>query len=462
MTKFLFTTLPTNDLGLLTRSLPIARELATNGHKILFCSPASAPRRLIAEAGFENRIPKHPIYELVARGQSLRGLISFIASNQWKGRYGSIFGFLRELFLALPINSVPNTMEIWNTDHAGALMGMLNEGFVRANCEALQKLIEECEPDVIVDFWNPFAVIAARSLQKPLVTVIQADAHPASQGFIWWKTPPATIPTPVPIVNKVLVDFSLPPISTLSELSVGDLTLVVGMPETDPLPSTIDVTYIGPILWQKQEAKLPDWIDDLGRDKPLIWIYSGNPHYTNSGKTLDSMVVLQSCIAALAEESVEVVLTTGYHALPNQVLPLPSNFHHAPYVPGLAMAERSDLLIHHGGYGSCQTGLYVGRPAVIIPTFSERESNARRVAATGAGAFVQVENGAAGKRVHVEELRRTIKHVLSDPAFADNARLISQRMRSYGGPLQAARLIEQFSRKALFVAAGRVMAASLK
>jgi UDP:flavonoid glycosyltransferase YjiC (YdhE family) len=460
MKKFLFTTLPTNDLGLLTRSLPIARELATNGHEILFCSPASAPSRLIAEAGFENHIPKHPIYELVARGQSLRGLISFIASNQWKERYGSIFAFLRKLFLALPIKSVPDTMEIWNTDHAGALMGMLNEGFVRANCEALQELIKECEPDVIVDFWNPFAVIAARSLKKPLVTVIQADAHPASQGFIWWKTPPATIPTPVPVVNKVLVDFSLPRISSLSELSVGDLTLVVGMPETDPLPRGTDVHYIGPILWQKEEAKLSDWIHDLGKDKPLIWIYSGNPRYANSGKTLDSMVVLQSCIAALAEENIDVVLTSGYHALPKQVLPLPSNFHHAPYVPGLTMAERSDLLIHHGGYGSCQTGLYMGKPAVIIPTFSERESNARRVAGTGAGTFVQVESGAEGKRVNVEELRAKIKHVLSDPAFADNARRISQRMRSYGGASKAARLIEQFSQKALPVTSGRVIASS--
>jgi len=451
MTRFLFTTLPTNDLGLLTRSLPIARELAAHGHDITFCSPAPAPSRLIAEAGFENRIPKHPLYEFVARGQSLRGLISFITSNEWKERYGSVFHFLRELLVALPIKSTPDTQEIWNTDHAGALMGMLNEGFVRANCEAFKEMIEEYEPDVIVDFWNPFAVIAARSLQKPLITVIQADAHPASQGFIWWKTPPAAIPTPVPIVNKVLADFSLPPISTLSEMSVGDLTMVVGMPETDPLPAGTDVHYIGPILWQKEEAKLPDWIQDLGKDKPLIWIYSGNPRYANSGKTLDSMVVLQSCIAALAEENVNVILTTGYHDLPKQVLPLPSNFHHAPYVPGLAMAERSDLLIHHGGYGSCQTGLYMGKPAVIIPTFSERESNARRVAATGAGAFVPVENGAEGKRVHVEELRSTIRHVLSDPAFANNAKRISQRLRSYGGPSQAARLIERFSQKALLL-----------
>jgi hypothetical protein len=32
MTTFLFTTLSTNDLGLLTRSLPIARELREQGH----------------------------------------------------------------------------------------------------------------------------------------------------------------------------------------------------------------------------------------------------------------------------------------------------------------------------------------------------------------------------------------------------------------------------------------------
>jgi UDP:flavonoid glycosyltransferase YjiC (YdhE family) len=445
MTKFLFTTLPTNDLGLLTRSLPIARELAANGHIVSFCSPAPAPSQLIAEAGFENLIPRHPLYDFVARGQSLGGLMRFIVSGQWRERYASIFNFLGKLMLALPIKSTPDTLEIWNTDHAGALMGMLNEGFVHANCEALKELMEDLDPDVIVDFWNPFAVIAARSLQKPLVTVIQADAHPASRGFIWWKTPPAAIPTPVPVVNKVLTDHDLPPIHTLSELSVGDLTLVVGMPETDPLPNSANVTYIGPILWQKEETKLPDWIHDLGKDKPLIWVYSGNPRYATSGKTLDSKVVLQSCITALAGEDANVVLTTGYHALPKDVLPLPSNFRHEPYVSGLAMAERSDLLIHHGGYGSCQTGLYMGKPAVIIPTFSERESNARRVAATGAGTFVRVENSTGEKLVNVEELRETVRRVLSDPSFAKNAKRIAQKLRSYGGPSQAAQLIERFS-----------------
>ena len=444
MARFLFTTLPSNDLGLLTRSLPIARELKKYGHEVIFCSPAPAPRQLIAEAGFENPIPRHPLYELAAQGISLRQFAGFVTSGQWRRRYGSLFAFFRQLIRALPFKSVPDTVDVWNTDHAGALMGMLNEGFVRANCEAFKELIEEFDPDIVVDFWNPFAVIAARFLRRPVVTVIQADAHPASKGFIWWKEPTEKIPTPVPVVNKVLTDYAMMPIRSLSDLNVGDLTLVVGMPETDPLPPGTDVRYVGPILWQKEEAKLPDWILDLDGNKPLIWIYSGNPHYGSAGKALDSMVVLHASIAALAGEQMNVVLTTGYHSLPKQVLPLPVNFHHASYLPGLAMAEHCDLLIHHGGYGSCQTGLYAGKPAVIIPTFSERESNARRVAATGAGAFVPVHIDSQGKHVNILELRATVRRVLSDPSYLEHARRMSRTLKSYGGASQAARLIQEF------------------
>src|SRR6266704_3871730 len=235
MTTFLFTTLPTNDLGLLTRSLPIARELAEQGHTIWFCSPAKAPSHLIAEAGFDNLVPRHPMYDLMRGDQSLQGLVRFITSGQWRQRYDNLFRFFYQLIPALPIKSAPNTLEVWNMDHAGALMGLLNEGFVRACCSALQELMIEYGVDVVVDFWNPLAVIAARALHKPVITVIQADAHPTSQGFIWWKPVPAHLPTPVPIVNTVLEEYDLPAVRTLGQLCVGDLTLVVGMPETDPL-----------------------------------------------------------------------------------------------------------------------------------------------------------------------------------------------------------------------------------
>ena len=448
MTKFLFTTLPTNDLGLLTRSLPIARELAARGHTILFCSPAQAPSRLIAEAGFENLVPKNPIYDLMGTDQNLKGLVEFIASGRHKQRYGNLLNFLRQLIPALPIKSAPKTREVWNVDHTGAIMGMLNEGFVYANCEALKNTIIDSAADVVVDFLNPLAVVAARTLQKPLVTVIQGNFHPASGGFIWWKSPLSKIPTAVPVVNKVLAHYRLPLVQTLAELCVGDQTLVVGTPETDPLPKSANVTYIGAVLWQSENVQLPDWFAKLNQEKPVIWVYSGNPRYAGANDVFDSMVVLQACIAALANEDMQVILTTGHHPLPKELLPLPSGFRHKSYVPGLAMAEKSDLLIHHGGYGSCQTGLYAGKPSVIMPTFSERESNARRIAAVGAGAIVSVDMTSGKKRVNVEELRATVRRVLTDPSFRNNARQIGERLRTYGGASQAANLVEEFAQKA--------------
>ena len=445
MTKFLFTTLPTNDLGLLTRSLPVADELARRGHEIAFCSPSPAPSRLIDAAGFENLLPRHPIYDLMTLDRTPRSLLSFLASGKWKERHGSLPRLIGKLIPALPIRTAPDTARVWSMDHAAAIMGMLNLGFVRACCDAMKELMTECGARVVVDFWNPFAVIAARALDIPVLTIIQADAHPASRGFMWWEPAPENIPTVVPVVNQVLAGYGLPRISRLEELSVGDLTMVVGTPDTDPLPPNEAVTYLGAILWQDSRAQLPKKIADLSRDKPIIWVYSGNPRYSSGVNALDSFIVLQTCIGALAGEDVQVVLTTGHHPLPKEVLPLPANFHHEPYVPGLAMAEKCDLLIHHGGYGSCQTGLYAGKPAVIIPTYSERESNARRIAALGSGAVLAVDTSRREKSASVDELRNLVRRVLGDPSFSSNARRIGEKLRAYGGVAQAADLIEKFS-----------------
>jgi len=444
--KFLFTTLPSNDLGLLTRSLPIATELAAQGHEVVFCSPGESPGKLIAEAGFDNLLPRHPLFYLMTTRLSVRGLFRVVQAG--RRDFGGLFRFLTQLVRVVPTRFAPITSEIWNVDHQAAFGGMLNERLVRAGCEGYMALVKDCDADVVVDFWNPFACLAAKALRKPLVTVIQADMHPASKGFIWWKEPPSDLPTPVPVVNKVLAEYNLQPISQTGDLFAGDLTLVLGMPETDPLPEAADVIYVGPILWQKPGAKLPGWVDALSKEKPVIWVYSGNPRYVSGVRTpVVSAVVLQACIAALADEDVQVILTTGHHPLPKGVVPLPDNFHHEPFVPGLAMAERSDLLIHHGGYGSCQTGLYTGTPAVIIPTYSERESNARRIAAVGAGEFVVPVEGRWGKkRVRTEELRAKVRKVLADPTYAANARLMRERLRAFGGASESARLIGDFAR----------------
>ncbi len=435
--KFLFTTLVSNDLGLLTRSLPIARELRDRGHQVVFYNPAKAPRKLISDAGFDNIPSKWPLLYLTGGDVSLPRFLRLLGSRH-AFRDLAIMASLTKHFERF------ETPEIWNFDHFMSII-IANENHARLEVHDLIDVIDDAEPDALVDFWNVSACIAARATRRRLISVIQADVHPQSKGLMWWRETPAGVPTPTPEINTILAELRLKPVRTTAELLVGDKTLVVGTPETDPLPETADVTYIGAVLWQKTDVRLPAWAAELDATTPLIWIYSGNPRYmARSRSVFDSSAVIYACIEAFRDRDVQVVLSSGYQPLPKDVFPLPSNFRYVPFLPGLTMAERSDLLVHHGGYGSCQTGLFTGTPALIIPTYSERESNARRVAAAGAGEFVLPTSGASGaKRVDASQLREKATRILSDSSYKENARRVGERLRAYDGARYAASLIEE-------------------
>jgi UDP:flavonoid glycosyltransferase YjiC (YdhE family) len=450
--RYLFTTLNGEGLGLLARALPIAGELAGCGHKVAFCGSPPSAKTVIAKAGFENLRPRHPMYYIRPAEADLSGIIRTMRSEEVRRDFGGSFKFLRQLVRVIPWSVSPRrlTSNIWNVDHLHAMSGSLSANYVRSDVEALLTVMTDWNADVIVDFWNPHACIAARATRKPLITVIQADVHPESAGFIWWKQPPPHVPTAVPVFNEILASYNLPPIRKTGELLTGDLTLVLGTPELDPLPRTARVTYVGPLSWQKADGQMPDSLNSLSKDKPVIWLYPGNPRYMPYESGYDSAIVARACVAALSHEDVQVVLSTGNMPLADGVLPLPANFIHEPYVPALAMAKRCHLMIHHGGYGSCQTGLYTGTPQLIIPTMTERESNARRVAAVGAGDFIvptSLDARGRKKRVPIEELRAKVKKVLGDPSYKANAMRISEKLQSYGGPAEAARLIEEASRR---------------
>jgi hypothetical protein len=437
---YLFTMLPSNDLGLLARSLPIARELKSRGRRVVFCCQGGAPRKRISEAGFENRDLDWPLLDIMAGDAGIKSMFELMKSRHFARDAVNLAVFLRQM-------ARHGTAEVWNLDHFMFLMGMGIESHVRAYVKAMADLIDEIDPDAVVDFWNPWACIAAKLRRKPLVTVIQSDMHPMCGGFIWWKQVPSGVPSPVRAVNSVLSENGMAPIQRTGELVVGDRTLVVGIPEMDPLPDGADAIHIGPILWHNPGETLPDPIKKAVVNRPVVWLYPGNLRYMKGARTaFDGSVVLEACVEALGGEKMQVVLTTGHQPIPASFLPLPRNFIHAPFAPGLPMAEACDLLIHHGGYASCQTGLFAGKPALIIPTYSERESNARRTAARGGGDLIVPETDASGvhKRLKPEEVRSKVFNLLENPFYRENARRIGAALRSHGGAAYAAGIIDHF------------------
>lgn len=109
------------------------------------------------------------------------------------------------------------------------------------------------------------------------------------------------------------------------------------------------------------------------------------------------------------------------------------------------MAEKADLLIHHGGYGSCQTALYAGKPSVILPTYSERLGNAKRIEALGAAVVVEMSYVAGKKEVRREELRAAVYRALRESTVRESAKSLGDRLRTYGGAHRAAELIVNFA-----------------
>jgi UDP:flavonoid glycosyltransferase YjiC (YdhE family) len=410
MGKFLFTMLPANDLGLPTRLVPIARALADRGHEVAMFNPAPAPAKLIDDAGLEN--------------------------------------------LPMPSREMPEfTMDLaqaslaWDAEQMFAAL-FADEKYVRAATALYVGVLADFAPDVVVDSFGLLTCLAARILRVPLASVLQGNFHPASDGFLWWKGErPAGLPSAAGAVNKVAAEYGVAPVMRCVDLLAGDLSLIVGTPETDPLPASAGVVYLGPIVWQRGDAALPDWVAGLSHDKPVIWVYSGNPRYGNAPTPIDSIVVIRAAVAALGSAAVQVVLTTGYQEVPREVGALPANIRHGAYLPGRAMAERCDLMIHHGGHGSVMTGLSAGTPAVIIPTITERESNARRVVSLGAGEMVLPVDGADGeKHIGVGEFSAKVHRVLNETGYRESARRVAESMREFGGAQEAAQRIERFAR----------------
>ena len=228
------------------------------------------------------------------------------------------------------------------------------------------------------------------------------------------------------------------------------MNLIVGIPETDPLPDNADVKYIGSLQEINQSDKLPKSIQNINRSRPLIWVYSGNPRYGSSPFIADSIVIIRAAVLVLSEMDVQVVLSTGQQPLPDEFEKLPDNFIFEKFVPGFAMAKAANLFIHHGGHGSTLTGLSAGTPALIVPTYSERESNARRVAQLGAGEFVlHTVDDDGEKQISLEEFKEKIKLLLVDESYSRNAKKVAERMQHYEGPNLAATLIEKFLNKKL-------------
>lgn len=311
------------------------------------------------------------------------------------------------------------------------------------------EIVDRFRPDVLIgDAWLLTSVVG-RLAGLPVVQIIRSAAHPACPQLVWWRDVPEQICSPdvAPVFNVALEEWGLPPIRRAEDLLDGDLLLIPSIPELDPLPRGVERSrYVGPLTRLGRGGEhVPDWLEALPRDRPVIYVTVGG-----GSDSVRGLRLLPFWEAAFAGTGWTVVVSTGGRPVPRR-WQREGNIRVFPWVPGPSMIARADVVLFHGGYGTMMEAVQTGTPGVVLPFHTEQESNGRRLEQNGAALVLapadedlRMMEGRwnderftylASHRLKLQprQVREAVAEILSNKECRASAMRLRRRQVSFGG-----------------------------
>ncbi|MFC5407317.1 glycosyltransferase [Cohnella soli] len=316
---------------------------------------------------------------------------------------------------------VPRRPQFYHLDHYFAQIGLLDEKFVRSWIDHRIGMLQSFQADLVYADMSPHTVIAARYLGIPVVSITQSCFVPIGKQLHYWGDPPRNTPKVTPIINRVLTELGLPRIDRMEQLNEGDVTLIPGIPELDPVCGD-RVYHIGPI----EETVISN--PSHPPSEPYILAYAGRLQDTSGGSG-DRFVLWLA--EAFRDKAERVLLAFGGDMDDTLKRSLPPSIQVVPSYSAEWLAN-CQLFIHHGGHGSCLSSIMAGVPSLIVPTHTEREFNARQMAELGLSEYMLPDTFLP------ENLYRLAKHVIEDEYRSRVIRLRDEiYRRNYRGAQEA-------------------------
>jgi MGT family glycosyltransferase len=323
--------------------------------------------------------------------------------------------------------------------------------------EDLLPIIERWKPDVIVcdpTMWSPILILREKYGIPVAVSCYFAckvpgpDMPPFGLGLrlpvnAWDRALYRLISKSVDLAsagfrgraNDIRRSFGLSPIHVSVSAFAGSMPLymVPTSPEFDynrrNLPKSVH--YVGPCLWQERSGGVAEEFTGLRRDRPWIHVTEGTIH-------MQAPLVLKAAATGLANLPMEVIMTTGGNREPAEldIGDMASNIRLYRWVSHNELLPKTAVLVTTGGAGSVMAALNAGVPMVVVPTEWDKPEVAQRVVEAGAGIRLSPRNCTP------ERLREAVERVLRESSFRQNARRLQASFGRYGGPAQAAELLE--------------------
>jgi len=188
----------------------------------------------------------------------------------------------------------------------------------------------------------------------------------------------------------------------------GDYTLYADAPEQVPTyDRPPNHQYLGPVLWSPA-VELPSWWDSLPTDRPIVYATLG----TSGGRNL-----LQVVLTALADLPVTVIAATADRS---DLTNVPANAYIADYLPGVAAAARSSVVICNGGSMTTQQGLGAGVPVVGLATNLDQHMNMEALERAGAGILLRTE------RIKSRSVAEAVQRAIGQPEYRQAAQRLAE------------------------------------
>ena len=159
--------------------------------------------------------------------------------------------------------------------------------------------------------------------------------------------------------------------------------------------------------------------------------------FVSMGTVNQNKEFYRNCISALGKTSWQVIISLGHNS--EHFENVPDNIEIYDFVDQMAVLSVADAFITHCGMNSTSEALYYKVPLVLFPQTPEQGAVAKRTEELGAGIRL--------KSVSEEDILTSLKTVLNDPEYKNNAVKISESFHACGGPKEAVTFLESIRKR---------------
>lgn len=225
---------------------------------------------------------------------------------------------------------------------------------------------------------------------------------------------------------KEIYGIQMPDISELF-FCKGDINIAYTSKYFVAHPEYYDESFkfIGPPVYESKETS--DFPFEKLEGKKVIYISLGTVFNYTDSRLYDIF------FDAFGKEDVLVVMTA--YGIDISKFNIPENFIVRNYIPQSKILKYTTAAITHAGMNSTSDLLYNNIPFVAIPIGADQPYMAKRASELGAAISLNKD------KLTAEELRNSVKEVMTNPSYIENIKIIGKSFREAGGYKEAVKEI---------------------